>query len=260
MGKEISYPITVERGNPYNDIYDKCGAWVDWNQDKDFSNPGEEITMSLGVDPCTFTGTITPPTDAVMGDTRMRVRIVWNKTPLSCGDTDYGEVEDYTITVIKGNYCSASGSDLYHYIKGVEVGSISNIPTGNSIYADYTSLSTTMEPETSYAVTITRGNPYLDDYDKCGLWVDWNQDGDFYDSGESIPMSLGVDPCTFTGTVTPPAGAVLGNTRMRVRIVFNEVPQPCGGSTYGEVEDYTINVSTAPLFVTISGYVKRYRN
>lgn len=140
-------------------------------------------------------------------------------------------------------YCDASGSNLYHYIKGVQVGSINNIPTGNSIYADYTSLSTTMVPEISYPVTITRGNPWDDVYDKCGAWVDWNQDEDFYDVGEEIVMSLGIDPCTFTGTITPPAGAVLGNTRMRIRIVWNEVPQPCGGSNYGEVEDYTITIA-----------------
>lgn len=154
------------------------------------------------------------------------------------------------------NYCDASGSNIFQYIKGVEVGSINNIPTDNHIYADYTSMSTTMRPGDSYPITITRGNPWDDVYDKCGLWVDWNQDKDFYDSGESIPMSLGVDPCTFAGTITPPAGATLGNTRMRVRIVWNETLSPCGVSSYGEVEDYTINVSTAPAFVTISGYVK----
>ena len=137
-------------------------------------------------------------------------------------------------------YCDASGSNTYQYIMGVEVSSISNIPTGNSIYADYTSLSTAMMPEVGYPITVTRGNPWSNEFDKCGLWIDWNQDEDFYDFNEEIPMSLGVDPCTFTGTITPPAGAALGNTRMRVRIVWNETPLPCGSSNYGEVEDYTI--------------------
>jgi len=147
--------------------------------------------------------------------------------------------------VVEGivNYCDASGSDLYHYIKGVQVGSINNIPTDNHYYADYTSLSTTMVPEVGYPVTVTRGNPWDDVYDKCGLWVDWNQDMDFYDVGEQISMSLGVDPCTFTGTITPPAGAVLGNTRMRTRITWNQIPYPCGNTNYGEVEDYTITIS-----------------
>ncbi|MDH4241634.1 MAG: DNRLRE domain-containing protein, partial [Phycisphaerae bacterium] len=149
--------------------------------------------------------------------------------------------------VIEGNtkYCDASGSDYleWQYIKGVQVGTINNIPTGNNHYADYTSLSTTMIPEISYPLTITRGNPWDDVYDKCGAWVDWNWDKDFSDLGEQITMSLGADPCTFTGTITPPAGIDPGDTRLRVRIAWNEVPQPCGGSNYGEVEDYTITIA-----------------
>ncbi|MHC4098810.1 MAG: GEVED domain-containing protein, partial [Planctomycetota bacterium] len=242
MEREVGYPITVTRGNPYSDDWDRCGAWVDWNHDGVFTGMNEEITMSLGIDPCTFTGTITPPADAVMGDTRMRVRIRWYHLPLSCGDTDYGEVEDYTITVVRGDYCGASGSNYseYQYIKGVQVGGINNIPTGNDHYADYTALYTMMEPMVGYPITVTRGNPYTND--RCGAWADWNQDGDFYDAGEEITMSIGLDPCTFTGTVMPPADAGLGDTRMRVRIVWNKDPQPCGDSDYGEVEDYTIKI------------------
>ncbi|NIP22952.1 MAG: hypothetical protein GWN67_03010 [Phycisphaerae bacterium] len=139
-------------------------------------------------------------------------------------------------------YCEASGSNYieYQYIMGVEVGSIANIPTGNEHYGDYRLLSTMMEPGQSYPLTITRGNPYHDYYDRCGAWIDWNQDGDFTDLSEQIPMSLGVDPCTFTGTITPPVGAAMGGTRMRVRIMWMEDPISCGHSPYGEVEDYTI--------------------
>ena len=172
----------------------------------------------------------------------------------------YGYIDNWWIKLYykEPGYCDASGNYLVHwqYIKGVQVGSINNIPTDNHHYADYTSLSTTMMPEVGYPITVTRGNPWDDDFDKCGLWVDWNQDMDFSDLHEEIPMSLGIDPCTFTGTIVPPAGAVLGNTRMRVRIVWNKTPYPCGNTDYSEVEDYTINVGDAPSFVTISGYVK----
>jgi len=150
--------------------------------------------------------------------------------------------------VIEGNvsdeliYCDAEGSTYaeWQYIMGVQVGSINNIPTENDHYADYTSLSTTMEPGVSYPITVTRGNPWSDDYDYCGTWVDWNQDGDFYDLNERITMSI--TPTTFTGTITPPLNAVIGDTRMRVRILWNEAIIPCGGTKYGEVEDYTITI------------------
>jgi len=135
----------------------------------------------------------------------------------------------------------------------VEVGAISNTGTGSDGYADYTSLKTPMEIGTGYPITVTNGQPYDED-DECGIWVDWNQDRDFSDSGEKIAVS-GVSE-TFWATITPPANAVLGDTRMRVRIWWSGTMGPCGGTPFGEVEDYTITVTSAPSFVTISGYVK----
>jgi hypothetical protein len=45
---------------------------------------------------------------------------------------------------------------------------------------------------------------------------------------------------------TVPTTATLGNVRMRVRISYSPdgAIAPCGQSTYGEVEDYTIQIST----------------
>jgi len=150
-------------------------------------------------------------------------------------------------------YCSASGY-CDEYISGVQVGSINNTGTACSGYADYRAMSTTMKIGTGYPMTVTNGNPYAED--RCGIWIDWNQDKDFSDAGETITVngSPGVGP--YTATITPPAGAVLGSTRMRVKIEWNQVPQPCGTTGYGEVEDYTINVTPDVTPVTISGYVK----
>jgi hypothetical protein len=71
--------------------------------------------------------------------------------------------------------------------------------------------------------------------------VDWNNDYDFDDAGESYTMagSPGVGP--YTTTINPPAGSS-GSHRLRTRIVYNATPLACGGASYGEVEDYTIIV------------------
>ncbi|KPJ66629.1 MAG: hypothetical protein AMJ43_07595 [Coxiella sp. DG_40] len=252
MEIETSNPITVTNGEPYSG--DQCGIWVDWNHDEDFDDTGETISVSGG--PGTFTASITPPTNAVLGNTRMRIRIMNVGTLGPCGETAYGEVEDYTIIVL-GKYCSASGgctgSGGTLNIDSVQVGSIDNTGTGCSGYADYTSLSTTMEIGTGYPITVTNGDPYDED-DECGIWVDWNQDHDFSDSGEKIAVS-GVSEI-FWATITPPAAAVLGDTRMRVRIWWGGTIGPCDDSYYGEVEDYTITVTSVPSFVTISGNVE----
>ena len=149
----------------------------------------------------------------------------------------------------RGAYCDAWGNNYgYERISRVQVGDIDNA-TGGSNYTDYTNLSTTMEIGTGYQIIVTNYYPY-DQYDYCGVWVDWNQDEDFDDAAETISVSPdqttpGGGVITFAGTITPPAGAALGSTRMRVRILWKEAINPCGSTSYGEVEDYTITVLTS---------------
>jgi len=128
------------------------------------------------------------------------------------------------------------------------VGTINSIGTGCSNYADYTSsYSTVMETGTGYSIdviTAVDGQPYAGyEGDQCAIWVDWNQDEDFYDAGEAVYSAFGYG--FFTTTITPPSGAVSGQTRMRIRLIytgFGETMSPCGATQYGEVEDYTIEV------------------
>ena len=94
------YPLTVTIGSPYDS--DIGGVWIDWNQDRDFDDANETITTAwTGAGP--YTTTITPPEGAYFGFTRMRIRVQdsdYDPALTPCGDTEYGEVEDYTVRVI----------------------------------------------------------------------------------------------------------------------------------------------------------------
>ncbi len=122
----------------------------------------------------------------------------------------------------------------------MQVGTINNSGTACDNYTDYTHLSTMMEIGTGYAITVTNGN--ADEESQCGIWIDWNADSDFNDAEEVIAVAgtPGLGP--YTATITPPAGATLGDTRMRIRIMFSGTVSPCGSTSYGEVEDYMITV------------------
>jgi len=39
-----------------------------------------------------------------------------------------------------------------------------------------------------------------------------------------------------------PSAALGGTTRMRVRMTYSSTPTPCGSSSYGEIEDYSVYV------------------
>ena len=92
------YSVTITNGNSYPS--DQCGIWVDWNQDDDFNDYSEIISISGTPGGGPYTATITPPAGANSGNTVMRVRITYTGDINPCGTTQYGEVEDYTINVV----------------------------------------------------------------------------------------------------------------------------------------------------------------
>ncbi len=138
--------------------------------------------------------------------------------------------------VLSQSYCTASGG-CDEYIQNVKIGTIDNTSECDE-YHDYTSLSTDLNIGCYYPIEITIGDYFSND--DIGCWIDWNNDKDFEDSGESITIP---SSSTGTATINVPASAVVGITRMRVRVVYSTPLSPCGTSTYGEVEDYTINIT-----------------
>ncbi len=72
-------------------------AWIDFNQDGDFTDTGEEVFDGSGKS--VISGSITIPTSASTGPTRMRIVMKYNGQPPSSGDIGDGEGEDYTINI-----------------------------------------------------------------------------------------------------------------------------------------------------------------
>jgi hypothetical protein len=103
-----------------------------------------------------------------------------------------------------------------------------------------------LEPGNSTSLTITLANPY--NADICAVWIDWNGNGDFTDPGENVYLSeFGQGP--YNTNITAPEDALQNvQLRMRIRIDYNNpAPDPCGTTSFGEVEDYAIIVSGAQL-------------
>lgn len=136
-------------------------------------------------------------------------------------------------------YCAATGG-CDEYISNVNIGTINSTSTCNN-YSNYTNLSTSVSAGVATPITITNGNPYSSD--QCGIWIDWNQDQDFDDPGETITVAGSPGNGPYTANIIPPANAAGGNTTMRIRITYTGTLSPCGTTSYGEVEDYTLTVN-----------------
>ncbi|MFT5822825.1 MAG: photosystem II stability/assembly factor-like uncharacterized protein [Crocinitomix sp.] len=81
-----------------------ANAWIDWNRDGDFEDPGEDYDLGTAYDTDDGVTTLSPlaisvPADAHLGKTTMRVSAKYNSDAGPC-DTGYdGEVEDYTVFI-----------------------------------------------------------------------------------------------------------------------------------------------------------------
>lgn len=95
-----TYPITVNVANGANGA--KLWIWADWNNDGDFSGVNEEIFQSGTSSTMQYTTNISVPTTSFLGDLRLRLRYEFTAqggNGTSCGDSSFGEVEDYTLSI-----------------------------------------------------------------------------------------------------------------------------------------------------------------
>lgn len=149
-------------------------------------------------------------------------------------------------------YCTGFGG-CGEGIYGVVYGEVSNFSQCNS-YEDFSAYNTLVTRGESFDITIyNTTNIYPEDI--CGIWVDWNQDENLTNDG-TITVSGSPGPGPYTATITVPDDAKNGMARMRIRIKRGGTLSPCGSSTTGEVEDYSVNVlgwvSASPMEGTIA--------
>ncbi|MBR9913481.1 MAG: DUF5011 domain-containing protein [Algicola sp.] len=170
----------------------------------------------------------------------------------------YSTSVNFTTTEVQLNYCNSASTNVNdEYISRVQLNTIDN-SSGAQFYSDFTGISTTLTKETAYTITVTptwTGTVYNEAY---SVWIDYNRDGDFNDAGEQVWSQSPTQATPVSGTFTIPSGAVENSTRMRVSMKYNALPTACETFTYGEVEDYTVNIEgsgpdiIAPI-ITLNG-------
>lgn len=143
------------------------------------------------------------------------------------------------------NYCASKGNNItYEWIQRFVLGSINNNSGANNGYGNFTSQQTNLQKGSNHAFTITpgfNGSAYSEGY---SIWIDYNQDGDFNDSGEQVFQQAPTTNTSVTGTINIPSSALTGTTRLRVIMRYNAAPSACGNYSDGETEDYTVNITS----------------
>lgn len=191
----------------------------------------------------------------------------WTITNSPCGSS----ASSMTVTAPTGPgcivYCSpASTADChgtYGVIQNVTFDAINNTTASQTAYENFTGQTTNVligdvvnVSVTAWAVVAGGGCGVLQP--TClTVFIDWNGDGDFSDTGETTtlgPLAVTTGAQTFNSNITVPAGAFTGGNLL-MRVVLNSVScaNPCVPSGQGQVEDYTIIVDPCTMTTPNAG-------
>ena len=157
-------------------------------------------------------------------------------------------------------YCVPGNTDCTDgdILTNVTLGALNNTSAcGTNGYTNYTANSAITVPNiiqgAGNPITITAGTGSFTQ--SVAVWIDYNKSGSF-EASEFTFIGTAATPIVRNGVINVPANAPLGQTRMRVRTRFATAlaaGNACLTYTYGETEDYTVNiVPCVPVVLTTS--------
>ncbi len=158
--------------------------------------------------------------------------------------TSYGSQVSFTTTTSTVTYCASKGSNSsYEWIDLVQFAGINRTSGNDGGYKDMTSLQATVARGTTYTIYFSAGFKSSSYTEYWAVWIDYNKNGTF-DTNEKVVSGSSSSSGTLSASITIPTTATLGVTRMRVSMKYNAAPTACETFSYGEVEDYSVNITS----------------
>jgi hypothetical protein len=116
-------------------------------------------------------------------------------------------------------------------------------------YTDHTATPITVQQEVPFNLRVRNGSCsryHFGSYTRA--WIDYNQNGSFendeivFTNGNSVSSGFSNQDTT----IIVPHTTSLGQTRMRIIVRESSIPSACGNYSWGETEDYLLNIQPAP--------------
>ena len=208
-----------------------------WNDEY----PTELNEYIMEIPGCLSITQIAGPPSGSFFDTNTTTTIKYQATD-ACGNVATCE---FTVT-IDPSACNSGGNSNLAWINEVQFGNMSNTSGNNGGYENFPNSCMNIEPSTTYSLYLEPGygNVIKDVYWK--VWIDFNMDGDFVDTGEYIAYGNGTT--ALSGMITMPSQIWNGETQMRIAMKCGAYPTgPCEAYDYGETEDYCVIISNAEV-------------
>lgn len=172
------------------------------------------------------------------------------------------------VQVMQNNFMNCYCTTTPGTVNGVDI--VTSVKLSNTLGAVFTNTSTSngsnnFDSYNNTPIDLVRGTTtntlqviYGTDGTQYGAaWIDFNRNG-IYETSENILLlsTAAAGSGTTTVTFTVPAGASLGNTRIRVRGGSDNAytaAGACTASSYGETEDYIVNIIVPPTCYVPTG-------
>jgi len=192
-----------------------------------------------GGDPESFIG-IDPPLVQYKssGDYDVTLEIVEGTDTNTIIRTDFIEVE-------QSPYCISRGDATDTWIKAIGLvynGTHLSGSSGKLGYQDLSGILYNLEVGVQEEIRVYLGFSGSSSACYARWWMDLNHDNDFEDPDELV-FAANRKRHTIKGTLTVPASALPGYTKMRVSLKKGSAPLPCETFLDGEVEDFTVFIS-----------------
>jgi len=200
------------------------------------TNPTATTTPSGNVG----AGVLTAPLSSLAANTRY---YFWVRSNCSASDQSAWTARDSFFT----GTCVPNGLVTYsdYYLSSVTTsGAVANLnysATSGVPYVNNTSSILQTYPGNSFncSLAASAGTNYF------YIWVDWNNDLDFDDQGETILATTSY-ASNVTHTISIPAGTTAGAYRMRMANSWSGAITACGPADYGNYVDFTLQVAAPP--------------
>jgi PKD repeat protein len=235
----------------------RYAAWIDWNNDGDYVDAGENIGDEANTQAYQQHGFyFTVPNDADEGMLRMRVRCaeVFSGNLSPCANYANGETEDYIIEIIDSisGYCTpqfSAGNSSNTFLNRITLDNLffdlfsAPAPDYYSNYSNSFNSAPLSANETYMLYLGAQGDAFAST--RYAAWIDYNRDGDFNDELEYLGETRmnSAFASSFISFQTP-AIYEAGRTRLRVLVAPNgsSALQSCGVYTFGECKDFAVEL------------------
>lgn len=102
LNKGRSYQVELTNAKHY--VEDDMGFWIDWAQDENFDQEGDEQDIHYSTATSVGKFILTVPADAPTGKTRIRMRVTSGTDIQPCGMAEWGQVIDLTAEIVEKPY------------------------------------------------------------------------------------------------------------------------------------------------------------